>query len=44
MTEYEDLYEKREEVLERWIEGEASWEELQEIEDRLTQKMMNEGV
>jgi hypothetical protein len=44
MPSYEELYEKREEVQERWLEGEASWEELQEIEDRLTQKMMNGEV
>jgi len=44
MTDYEDLWEKRERVKQEWIEGEASWEELQEVEDRLTQRMMNEEV
>lgn len=44
MSVYEDLWEKRERVKQEWIEGEASWEELQEVEDELTQKMLYEGI
>lgn len=43
-TEVEELYEKREQLMERHQNGEDVWDELQEVEDRITEEMMNGNV
>lgn len=40
--ELKELRKKREDLLERHVDGEDVWDELQDLEDRLTEAMIEE--